>query len=34
MELNLENNNLDGRKIDNIKYKILDMEAENIVVSG
>lgn len=31
MELNSENNNLDGRKIDNIKYQILDMEAENIV---
>lgn len=31
MELNSENNNLDVRKIDNIKYQILDMEAENIV---
>ncbi len=31
MEQNLVNNNLDERKIDNIKYQILDMETENIV---
>ena len=29
MDLNLENNNLDEKKLDNIKYQILDMEAEN-----
>ncbi len=31
MEQNLVNNDLDERKIDNIKYQILDMETENIV---
>lgn len=31
MELNSENNNLNEKKLDNIKYQILDMEAENIV---
>ena len=34
MDQNLETsslNNLDERKLDNIKYQILDMEAENVV---
>lgn len=31
MDQNLENSNLDEKKLDNIKYQILDMEAENIV---
>ena len=30
MDQNLENN-LDDKKLDNIKYQILDMEAENVV---
>ena len=29
MDQNLESNNLDEKKLDNIKYQILDMEAEN-----
>ncbi len=31
MEMNLENSNLDEKKIANIKIQILDMETENIV---
>lgn len=31
MDQNLESNNLDEKKLDNIKYQILDMEAENVV---
>lgn len=32
MEQNLgTTNNLDEKKLDNIKYQILDMEAENVV---
>lgn len=31
MDQNLENSNLDEKKLNNIKYQILDMEAENIV---
>ena len=27
MDQNLESNNLDEKKLDNIKYQILDMEA-------
>ncbi len=30
MDQNLENN-LDDKKLDNIKYQILDMETENVV---
>ena len=31
MDQNLENNYLDEKKLDNIKYQILDMEAEKVV---
>lgn len=31
MEQSFENENLDEKKLNNIKFQILDMEAENII---
>ena len=31
MEQNLENSNLDNKRLDSIKFQILDMEAENVI---